>query len=264
MPMIHRDGARLYWRSDGKPGLPVLLLGNSLGTDQSLWDPAMPELMQSFNVLRMDMRGHGASELATGAATTDWTIETFARDVLAVADAAGALGFYFAGISIGGMIGLWLGAHASNRVLGLLVSNTAARLPEGVWESRIAAVRQGGMEALVDNTMQRWFTPAFAARDDATLATIRQNFLRVSPFAYAGFCAVLRDMDLSSILNLVSVRTRVLTGRHDSSTPPVLGQTIAASVTNAVCIELPVAHIPVAELPARFSAEIRQLLEYHP
>ena len=264
MPFAHRDGTELYWRADGSPELPALVLGNSLGTDQSLWDCVMPQLMQSFYVVRMDMRGHGASVLSAHDSTVDWSIAMFAGDVLAVADAAGIGRFYFAGISIGGMIGLWLGAHACDRVLALLVSNTAARLPADVWAASIEAVREGGMQALVDDTLARWFTPGYVTRGDPVLATIRQNFLRVDPAGYAGVGAVLRDIDLRALLSRVAVPTRVVTGREDRSTPPALGQAIATAVVDAVYVELPAAHIPPPELPRQFAAEIRLLLKHGP
>lgn len=260
MPFIDRDGARIYWRADGKPDLPPLLLGNSLGTDQSLWDCVMPQLMQSFRVIRMDMRGHGASCLTQDAGSIEWSIGLLARDMLAVADSAGIDRFYYAGISIGAMIGLWLGAHAGERMRGLLVSNTSARLPEGVWPARIAAVRDAGMSALVDSTMERWFTASYRARHDAVQATIRQNFLLTDPAAYAGCGKALIYMDLRDSLSAVTVPTTVLTGRDDLSTPPAMGQAIAAAITGALCLELPVAHIPHPESPGRFVAEVEALL----
>lgn len=252
MPFIERSGARLYWRRDGRPELPALLLGNSLGTDQSLWDCLMPHLMQSFQVLRMDMRGHGASVLTANADATDWSIGLLAEDVLAVADAAGARRFHYAGISIGGMIGLWLGAHTPARVASMLVSNTSARLPDGVWPERIAQVRAGGMQALEHDTLQRWFTAGFAARQPALHATIRANFLATDTQAYAGCGAALRDMDLRPLLPGITVPTTVVAGREDNSTPPAMGRLIAAAVPGARYLEMQVAHIPHVEESAQF------------
>ena len=112
MPFVIRDGARLYWRSDGDPARPALLLGNSLGTEHALWAPVIPALQRHFRVLSFDMRGHGASEASAG----EYTIAMLAEDVLAVADAAAVGRFSYAGISLGGMIGMWLGIHAADRV----------------------------------------------------------------------------------------------------------------------------------------------------
>lgn len=260
MPFVHRNGASIYWRADGKPDLPPLLLGNSLGTDQSLWDCIMPQLMRSFRVVRMDMRGHGASALTDKAADTDWSIELLAQDVLAVADAAGIESFYYAGVSIGGMLGLWLAAHASERVKGLLASNTAAKLPEGVWPARIAAVRAGGMAAVVEATLSRWFTAVYSARADAWKATVHQNFLLTNPVVYAGCGVALNDMDLRSDLGGIKMPTTVLAGTFDLSTPPELARSIANAIPGAKYVELPVAHIPHLERPEQFVAEVCGLL----
>jgi len=108
VPFVIRDGARLYWRGDGDPASPPLLLGNSLGTEHALWAPVVPALQRHFRLLRFDLRGHGASEASEG----EYTIAMLAQDALAVADAAGARRFSYIGISLGGMIGMWLGAHA--------------------------------------------------------------------------------------------------------------------------------------------------------
>src|SRR6266545_3198839 len=150
MPFVSRDGVRLYWRSDGDPARPALLLANSLGADHALWDPVVPALMRHFRVLRFDMRGHGASDVAPG----EYTIEMLARDALAVADAGGVARFCYAGISLGGMIGQWIGANAGDRVLRLVLSNTSAKLDPSVWDERIAKVRFGGTAAVVDAVMQ--------------------------------------------------------------------------------------------------------------
>ena len=258
MPFVLRDGARIFWRTDGRPDAPALLLGNSLGTDTALWDSVMPTLTRYFRVIRFDKRGHGASDVPPG--VTEWTIEALARDALAVADAAQAARFAYLGISIGGMIGLWLGAHAPERITRLVLSNTAAELPRDIWADRIAAVGAHGLAGMADAVMQRWFTEAYRARNDAQLATIRTHFLQVDPAGYIGCCAAIRDMRLRDAPARSAAPTLVLTGTHDASTPPALGQAIAAAIPGAQCIELPAAHIPHPELPERFTAVVLRFL----
>ena len=155
MPFVIRDGARLYWRSDGDPALPPLLLGGSLGTERSLWSPAVPVLQKRFRLLSFDWRGHGESEAPAG----EYTIADLAADALAVADAADARRFSYLGISLGGMVGMWLGIHSGDRVERLVVSNTSARMSAAAWADRIATIRAGGIGAIVDPVLQRWFTP---------------------------------------------------------------------------------------------------------
>jgi 3-oxoadipate enol-lactonase/4-carboxymuconolactone decarboxylase len=249
VPFVIRDGARLYWRSDGDPARPPLLLGNSLGTEHALWAPVVPALQRHFRVLRFDARGHGGSEAPPG----DYTMAMLAQDALAVADAAGTRRFSYMGISIGGMVGMWLGAHAADRVDRLVLCNTAAKLPPAIWADRIATVRAGGMAAIVDAVLPRWFTARYLARADETLASARAAFLAVDPGGYVGCCAAIRDMDLAADLGTVRAPTLVTTGTHDLAAPKEMGMAIAAAIPGARCVELPVAHIPVPEAPGLFA-----------
>jgi 3-oxoadipate enol-lactonase/4-carboxymuconolactone decarboxylase len=248
MPFVTRDGARIYWRSDGDPSRPALLVGNSLGTDHALWDPVMPALMRHFRVLRFDKRGHGASDAPPG----EYTIEALGRDVLAVADAAGAKRFSYAGISIGGMIGQWLGANAGDRIDRLVLSNTSAKSDPAIWADRIPKVRAGGTVAVVDAVLQRWFTERFIAHNDERYQTARATFIACDRDGYVGCCAAIRDMDLSGCAPRIRVPTLVVTGTHDLAAPKEHGQSIATNIPGAQQIELPSAHIPVVEMPGLY------------
>jgi 3-oxoadipate enol-lactonase/4-carboxymuconolactone decarboxylase len=248
MPFIERSGARLHWRLDGHPDRPALVLVNSLGTDQSLWDPLMPGLLRRFRVLRLDKRGHGLSQASPG----DYTIELLAGDVLAAMDAAGIERAHYCGVSIGGMIGLWLAAHAARRFDRFVLSNTSARIaPEG-FADRIAKVREGGMAVVADTVLDRFFTPGFVARADERFHTVRRNLLQVDPAGYIGCCAAIRDMDLRPALSKIAAPVLVVTCPDDQSTPPAMGEAIVAAVAGARQIELPLAHVPHIEAPARF------------
>lgn len=257
---LARPGARLAWRSDGASHRPALVLGNSLGTDHASWEPVLPLLLQHFRVIRFDARGHGASTLDDTARGQDYSIELLARDVLAVADAADAARFHYLGLSIGGMLGMWLGSHAAQRLDRLVLSNTAPKLPTEIWAERIAAVRASGMQALVDATMQRWFTPEFHLRGAEQVARVRQSFLRTDVDGYVGCSAAIRDMDLRADLPRITVPTLVLTGSQDASTPSALGQQIAAAIPGARWAELPVAHIPQFEQPEAYAELVEAFL----
>jgi 3-oxoadipate enol-lactonase/4-carboxymuconolactone decarboxylase len=257
MPFVTYAGARLYWRADGDPALPPLLLVNSLGTDHCLWDPVMPRLADYFRVIRMDMRGHGASDAPAG----DYSIELLARDVLAVADAAGIARFDCCGISIGGMIGQWLGLHAGGRLRRLVLCNTSGRVDPAVQAQRIAVVRAQGMAAVVDTVLGRFFTARFRARGTAHLHSVAQTLAALDPVGYTGCAAAVRDHDLLAQLGAIAVPTTVVVGRHDASTPPEMGEAIAAAIPGARCIELDCAHIPHSEDPSGFVAMLMAALE---
>jgi len=256
VPFVIRDGARLYWRSDGDPASPPLLLGNSLGTEHALWAPVIPALRRHFRVLSFDLRGHGASEASEG----EYTIAMLAHDALAVADAAGARRFSYIGISLGGMIGMWLGAHAGERLERLVVSNTSPRMSATAWSERMAKVRAGGIAAIADAVLQRWFTARYLARADETFASARAAFLAVDPVGYIGCCAAIRDMDLTPDLASIRTPTLVTTGTHDIAAPKETGAAIAAAIPGARCVELPVAHLPPPEAPGLFAHAVLEFL----
>lgn len=249
MPFVNCDDARIYWRVDGRPDAPPLVLVNSLGSDHAVWSPVLPVLTRFFRVIRLDKRGHGASDAPAG----DYSIERLGRDVLAVADAAGAQRFHYAGLSIGGMIGMWLAANFPERLERLVLTNTSASVdPKGFGE-RIALVRSAGMSAVAEAVIGRWFTPAYLARDTEHCATVRQTLLSMDPVGYAGCCAAIRDMAIEAALPGIRVPTLVIAGTVDPSTPPEKGRQIAQAIPHARYLELPAAHFSHSEQPARWA-----------
>lgn len=256
MPFATHAGARIFWRADGNPALPPLVLVNSLGTDHSLWDPVMPRLADFFRVIRMDTRGHGASDAPTG----EYSVELLAGDVLAVADAAGIDRFDYCGVSLGGMIGQWLGIHAPHRLSHLMLCNTTGRVDPTGQAERIAKVRAGGMAAVLEMGIGRFFTPRFISRGTAHLHSVRQTMAGLDPVGYIGCCAAVRDHDLSSQLSRIGVPTTVVVGRHDVATPAPMGEAIAANIPGARLVELDCAHIPASEDPPAFVAMLMDTL----
>lgn len=157
MPFAESKNCRIYYRLEGLPGRPLLVLAHALGTDHGMWDPQMPDLLTRFQVLRLDLRGHGASDAPAG----DYTIAQLADDVLAAVDATDHDHFAFCGLSLGGMIGQWLGVHAGERVRQLVLANTSPRVADpSLFDTRLRTVLEQGMRAIEESVMQRFFSPA--------------------------------------------------------------------------------------------------------
>ena len=248
MPFIQRDGARIYWRVDGRADAPPLLLVNSLGTDHAMWSPVLAGLTRQFKVIRFDKRGHGASDAPAG----NYTMDMLGKDALAVADVAGATRFCCAGVSIGGMIGMWLAAHAPDRIERIVLANTSAQVAKQGFDERITQVMLGGMASISDTVLSRFFTARYAARRTEHYETVKQTLLSLDATGYAGCCAAIRDMDLVPLLPRIVAPVLVISGTHDPSTPPDHGQRIAKALQNARYVELPTAHFSHSEQPARF------------
>jgi len=156
MPLIDAGGLRQYYRIDGPDNAPALIFSHSLGCDHTQWDMQAAALQSHFRVVRYDLRGHGATDVPAG----DYSIEMLARDVLALADGLGIGKFAWCGLSLGGMIGQWLGANAADRVTHLVLANTSSRFPDpSVMDGRRRTVLERGMASMEEPVMGRFFTP---------------------------------------------------------------------------------------------------------
>jgi 3-oxoadipate enol-lactonase len=258
MPLVRTANLRTYYRLEGNGGQPVLMFAHSLGVDHGQWDPQMADLLPHFQILRYDIRGHGASEIAPG----NYTMELLARDALALADALGIRQFAFCGLSLGGMIGQWLGANAADRVTRLTLANTTPRFADpGPVEQRRQAVLREGMGAVADAVMGRFFTPETLAGGAPAVATIRHTLLANDPVGYAGCCAAVRDLNRTGLLAGIRVSTLVIGGERDQSTPWAgNGDVLAATIPGAKAVLLPTAHLSNVECPREFSAALLDFL----
>jgi 3-oxoadipate enol-lactonase len=253
MPTIDIEGAKLNCRVDGPPEAPAVVLSNSLGTDLSMWDAQMPALSARFHVLRYDTRGHGASAVTPG----PYTIGELGRDVLMLLDAVKIRRAHFCGLSMGGMIGMWLGVHAPDRIGRIVLANTAPKIgtPE-MWNQRIDTVREGGMESIADILLERWFTAGFRARAPEPVARLRAMLTATPAEGYMACCAAVRDMDQREAIAAIRHPTLVIAGTHDPVTPPAEGRAAAERIRGAKYLELDAAHLSNIEAAERFTTEL--------
>jgi len=258
LPFVAVNHYRLFYRLEGKPGQPVLVLSHSIGADHGMWAPQMADLVQHFQVLRLDTRGHGASDSPKG----EYSMETLARDVLAVADALNIDKFAFCGLSLGGAIGQWLALHAGNRLSGLVLASTSPQFgPRSNWEMRIKMVSEGGMNAILDMAMQRFFSPETVAGGNPYADSAKSVLLGTDPIGYIGCCAAIRDVDNREALRQVRVPTLVIAGDRDVSTPwEGHGELLAKGIPTAQAVRLPAAHLSNIECPRSFTAALLDFL----
>ncbi|MFZ3215748.1 MAG: 3-oxoadipate enol-lactonase [Candidatus Acidiferrales bacterium] len=251
-------GARFHYRLEGAAGAPVVVLSNSLGTNLSMWDLQIPALARKFRVLRYDSRGHGLSEVTAG----PYTIGRLASDVAGLLDALQIPSAHFCGLSVGGLIGQWLGLHFSNRFASLTLSNTAAHIGslEG-WNTRIASIRAGGMASAANAVVSRWFTEEFAKSEPATFEAARQMLLQSPADGYVATCAAIRDTDLREAVSGVKRPTLVISGAQDAATTAVDGRFLSGKISGAQYVELNTAHLSNIEAAEAFTAALLKFLE---
>lgn len=257
MPFAKISGSRLFYRLEGKPGLPVVVLSHSIGTDHAMWDLQVSDLLTHFQVLRYDVRGHGASD----APEAEYSIARLGDDVIELADALQIERFAFCGLSMGGGIGQWVAAHAPDRLTSLILANTSPTFGDPAnWERRIEAVRKGGMAAIAEIAMQRFFS-AESLATCIEAHTVRSVLLGTNPVGYIGCCAALRDTDLRGDLARIKVPTLIIVGDKDVSTPwQGHGELLARSIADSRVVRLPAAHLSNLERPRSFSAALLEFL----
>ncbi len=257
MPIIETGGAKLHYQIEGASGAPVLVLSNSLGTELGMWAPQVPRLLEHFRVLRHDARGHGGSQVAPG----PYSIAQLGADVIGLLDHLHIERAHFCGLSMGGMIGMWLGAHHPERIERLVLCNTAARIPPPeAWNARIELVNREGMAPIASAVVERWFTQDFAARAPQQVETVRQMLLHTAPAGYVANCAAVRDMDQRDGLDAIRAPTLVIAGSHDKATPPADGRFVAQQIGGARYLELDAAHLSNWEQAERFTAAVVEFL----
>jgi 3-oxoadipate enol-lactonase len=246
-------GIFIHVETAGNAGKPAIVLAHSVGCDLTLWDRQIAALAQQFHVIRYDARGHGNSS----APPAPYTIEELAADALAVLDHFKVERAHLCGLSLGGTLGQWLALNRPERLLSLVLCDTAARLGtvEG-WQSRIDAVKAGGTSSIADMSMTRFFSDKFREREPQIVREFHRTLVDTPDEGFAGCCAVLRDCDFRSQLTKISTPTLVICGALDIPTPPRDSQELAAGIPGATLVLLDAGHISAVEAPDAFNAAL--------
>jgi 3-oxoadipate enol-lactonase len=258
MPMIATNGTQINVEVSGPENAPALMLSNSLGTNLHMWDDQADAFSKHFRLIRYDRRGHGKSAAPKG----PYSMEMLGRDVLGILDALNIKKTNWCGLSMGGMVGQWLGANAPDRVDKMVYSNTSSYYPDKTpWQDRIKQVREKGLGSLVDGNMQRWFTDDFRAKAPETLTRMKSIFVTSNVDGYIGCCEAIRDMDFRNTNPTVKAPVLVIVGSKDPATPPVAGEAIQKAIPGAKLASLDAAHISNMEQPKLYTETVLNFLK---
>ncbi|MHA6344778.1 3-oxoadipate enol-lactonase [Roseivivax sp. CAU 1761] len=257
MHMAEVNGVKLHYRLDGDPDGTPVVFANSLGTDLRLWDAVLPHLPAGLRILRYDKRGHGLSD----APPAPYAMGALVRDVEALMDHVGMRDAIFVGLSIGGMIAQGLAAKRLDLVRGLVLSNTAAKIgTREMWSDRIAAVEEGGIAALADPILERWFSAPFRAT--AEFHAWRNMLIRQPLAGYVGCCHAIAGSDFLASTAQLRLPVLGIAGSEDGSTPPDLVRESVELVPGAA-FELirGAGHLPCVEAPEEYAAILTGFLK---
>jgi 3-oxoadipate enol-lactonase len=245
-------------RVDGPEDAPVLVLSNSLGSTSDMWDPQLPALTERFRVVRYEIRGHDGAPVPDG----PYSIADLGADTVALLDRLGVERAHFAGLSLGGMTGMWLAVNAPERVDRLVLLCTSAMLAkEHDWPLRARTVREQGTSAIAAAGVERWFTAAYIAANPDVAERMRAMIAATPPEGYAACCDAIDAMDLVAEIARVRAPTLVIAGRQDPATPPPHAEQIAAQIPGARLELVDAAHLANYERPDEVTALMLDHLE---
>ncbi len=253
MTQIKLGDLNVRYELSGAEDGPVAVFSNSLGTNFRMWDPQTVALEGRFRVLRYDTRGHGGTAVTPG----PYSVEQLGRDVLRLLDALDLDRVHFCGLSLGGMIGMWLGVNAPERLHSLVLANTAARIGtvDG-WNARIERIREVGLAAAAPSILERWLSPEFRLRSPELCQVLECMLVATPAEGYVACCAALRDADLREAIAAIRLPVLVIGGAKDMATQPADTRAVAERIPGARYAELDTAHLSNLEATAKFNAEL--------
>ena len=257
------NGIQINYELSGRDGAPVVMLSHSLASSLVMWQPQLDSLESSFKVLRYDTRGHGDSDAPEG----KYSLDLLATDAVALIDALGIDAVHFVGLSMGGMIGQNLALDHGKRLKSLALCDTAAAMPDEVqpiWEQRIAAAREKGLQGQVDETLERWFTPEYLSKNPPQVEMIRRQILATPVAGYIGCSEAIRGLDNLDRLSGINIATLIIVGEEDPGTPVSAAEAMQKRIGGSKMVVLPTArHLSNIEQSEGFNKALLDFLLKH-
>lgn len=257
MAELALDDVTLHYREDGEPGGAPLVFANSLGTDLRVWDDVLPHLPGGLRIIRYDKRGHGQSSVPPA----PYAMGALVRDAERLLDHLQVRDSVFVGLSIGGLIGQGLAVKRLDQVRAMVLSNTAARIgTKQMWQDRIDTVKAGGIEALADAVMERWFSRDFRA--SGNVAFWREMLTSQPAEGYAGCCAAIAGTDFYTPTSGLRLPVLGVAGSEDGATPPDLVRETVELVPGAKFhLMRRAGHLPCVEQPREYARLLTGFLQ---
>ncbi len=257
---INTNGIDINYELTGKKGSPVVMLSHSLACSLVMWQPQMAVLESAFQVLRFDTRGHGDSDAPQGA----YSFEQLAMDAIGLMDGLKIDTVHFVGLSMGGMIGQGLALDYADRLKSLALCDTAAIMPDEtqpIWQQRIEAAGEKGLQGQVDETLERWFRPEYLQQNPPVVEMIRRQILATPVAGYIGCCEAIRRLKYLDRLSKITLPTLIVVGEEDPGTPVAASEAMHERISDSRLVVLPSArHLSNIEQSEAFNAALMEFL----
>ena len=252
------DGCRINVRDEGRPDGPAVIFSHAIGGSLAMWDGQVGPFGETYRVIRYDTRGHGKSDAPDG----EHSIDMLGRDAISIMDVLGVKTAHFVGLSQGGQTGMWLGAHAPDRIDKLVLSNTIAHIPaRDMLNGWIKTALSEGLDSIAAPTMNMWLGAKFKAAHPDTAAALIEAFRTMSPVGFAGSCAALRDSDRTADLPNIKAPTLVIAGLDDGPMGAGAAAALVAAIPGAKRADIAdAAHLSPLENPEAFNKAVLEFL----
>jgi 3-oxoadipate enol-lactonase len=261
--IVEANGIQLNYELSGNAGAPMVVLSHSLACSMVMWAPQLDLLEAHFQVLRYDTRGHGSSEAPPG----PYTLEQLVEDAIAILNALGIDRVHWVGLSMGGMIGQGIALNHSSRLESLVLADTAALIPaeaQPIWQERIDAVRDQGMQTQVQSTLERWFTEDYLQQDPPAVELIRKQILATPAAGYIGCSEAIRGLNYLNRLAEIKIPTLIMVGEEDPGTPVTAAEAMHARIKDSKLVVIPsAAHLSNIEQSRVFNDNLMTFLLLH-
>ena len=260
---VEVKGIQVNYELSGKQDAPLVMLSHSLCTSLEMWHPQMSVLAQHFHVLRYDTRGHGGSDASPNA----YTLNQLGDDAIGLLDKLAIEKIHWVGISMGGMIGQNLALNHASRLKSLVLCDTTAIMPEDaqpIWQQRIDTANSQGMSSLVQETLERWFTPPYLAENPPQVQLIREQILATPVAGFVGCSEAIRRLNYIDRLDRIQLPTLIIVGEDDPGTPVSASEAIHEGIADSELTILPDArHLCNIEQTEAFNSALLPFLLRH-
>lgn len=254
MPYLKRKDYNLFYKTEGDPDAPVLMFSHSLGSNLEMWEQQIEILKRHFHILRYDHPGHGKSDFHE----SPLTVDDLGGDALALLDELNIEKTGFCGLSLGGMIGLWLAANAPERISRMAICSTAAKIehPE-LLRKRINILKHNTLEAIADNVVTNWFTDRFLKTHPEVSSRIKEMFLETKTNAYSILAESVCQLDLTGKLGKIDLPVLIIYGKHDKATPPEWNIALNKKIRDSKILALDASHMANIEAADKFTTALK-------
>lgn len=260
---VDRNGTKIFFQIDGEGNSPTVVMSHSLASSSMMWDVQMPALLEQYRVVRFDTRGHGDSDAPDDA----YDLDQLSDDAIAVIEANAAEPVHWVGLSMGGMIGQYVAMKRPDLLRSLVLCDTSAQIPpetQPAWDDRLAQVRGGGMNALSEATLQRWFTPNYLREEPPVVMAVRAQIEATAVAGYIGCVEAIRKLNILNQIGAIKLPTLVIVGEDDPGTPVSAAEAIHAGIAGSELVILPNAsHFSNVEQADAFTGAMMNFLRSH-